>query len=153
MKNILLEKLKITKSSAMPIWLKRNPNVLSWLIEQTKDYSEIKSTQRLYILMHGEPPKCSDGNYRKFNTFDLGYRTCCHLGNKCKSVTEDRLSKHRNTMMNLYGVENSFQLESGLKLCCDPMTVQSHERNSHENHFENLIHRVKLCTVFLQLRV
>ena len=112
MKHLLLTKVESSPISALPIWLKRNPEVLNWLLNETNQYENISLSERLYIFINGIPPKCEDGNYRKFNTFTKGYRSGCHLGNKCKSVSIDRVSNQQLTMLSKYGVTNSSQLDS-----------------------------------------
>lgn len=112
MEQVLLNKIKTSKISALPIWLKRNPDVMSWLINETCQFENISISQRIYIYLHGTPPVCSDGNYRVFNTFVKGYRSGCHLGNKCEDVTIDRLAKQKLTLISKYGVTNAAQLES-----------------------------------------
>jgi G:T-mismatch repair DNA endonuclease (very short patch repair protein) len=108
----LINQLTHNKSPTIPLWLKRvRPDILSWLEQETKQYKVKNTMERVYIMLHGEPPKCLDGNYCNFNTFEKGYRTGCSLGNKCASVAQDRLTNQKATMLEKYGTENAAQLE------------------------------------------
>jgi len=112
-KETLIQQLANAKSSSIPMWLKRvKPDILQWLEQETKQYSVKNTMERVYIILNGEPPKCLDNNYCKFNTFEKGYRSGCSLGNKCLSVSHDRMTKQKTTMLEKYGVENPSQLES-----------------------------------------
>lgn len=94
------------KSSTVPGWLKRNPEIQQWVIQQTAEYQTKNIMQNLYILLNGAPEKCEYGNYRKFNTFDLGYRAGCVLGNRCQCVNKKRKSKQTATIVKKYGVSS-----------------------------------------------
>ena len=98
--------LKEHKSSTLPGFLNRNKPVLLWVEEQTSQYIVKNIMERVYILLNGAPPTCLCGNLCKFNTFDLGYRTGCVLGNKCKSVTVNRVEHQKQTLISKYGVES-----------------------------------------------
>lgn len=81
-----------------------NTDIKNWVFEQTKNYKNIENlSERLYIALYGEPPKCVEGNKRKFNTFQKGYRIGCHLGHKCPDVTSFRLANQQKTFEKKYG--------------------------------------------------
>ena len=102
--------LKHRKLCAMPKWLKTRPDIVQWLTHTTVQYPVKNTMEQVYIVLNGEPPRCSDGNYRKFNTFTTGYRTGCDLGNKCKDVIRDRIEKQQQGFLEKYGVTNSSQI-------------------------------------------
>lgn len=96
--------LKEHKSLTVPGWLKRNPDIQKWVIQQTAEYSTKNIMENLYIVLNGAPKKCEYGNYRKFNTFELGYRQGCVLGNKCPCVNKKRREKQTASIIKKYGV-------------------------------------------------
>ena len=75
------------KSSTLPGWLNRNPEVKNWVINQTNDYITKNIMESVFIIFNGVQPNCEFNNPRQFNTFELGYRKGCILGNKCKCVS------------------------------------------------------------------
>lgn len=113
LKQELINKLTVSKSITIPMWLKRvRPDILQYLEQETIQYDVKNVMERVYIVLNGEPPKCSDGNYRKFDTFEKGYRLGCNLNHKCKDVVTNRVEKQKITLMNQYGVSNAAQLDS-----------------------------------------
>lgn len=111
-RNELQHQLSISKSFALPLWLKRSrPDILNWIISETNIYSIKNIMEGVHIVLNGPPPLCSCGNPRKFNTFENGYRIGCNLGNKCIDVTKNRTEKQKITLLEKYGVTNSAQLD------------------------------------------
>jgi len=109
----LEKKLKTSKSSSIPLWLKRSrKDILEWIILETNQYQTKSIMENVYIVFNGEPPKCKCGNYRMFNTYDKGYRIGCKLGNKCLDVGYNRTLNQRATLISTYGVTNAAQLDS-----------------------------------------
>ena len=94
------------KSSTLPGWLSRNPTILEWVKNNTKDYTTKNIMESVYIILNGEPPVCSYGNTRKFNTFDIGYRVGC-TNKKCKCVSESKINGMKKSMLERYGVDNA----------------------------------------------
>lgn len=113
LKQELINQLTVSKSITIPMWLKRvRPDILKYLEQETIQYDVKNVMERVYIVLNGEPPKCSDGNYRKFDTFEKGYRLGCNLNHKCKDVVTTRVEKQKITMKQKYGVTNAAQLDS-----------------------------------------
>jgi hypothetical protein len=102
----ITEWLATHKSSTLPGFLKRNNDLVNWVNTQTSWYDVKNIMERVYILLNGAPPKCLCNNYCKFNTFDLGYRPGCNLGNKCKSVAINRVNNQKQTLLDKYGVSS-----------------------------------------------
>ena len=98
--------LKDHKSVTLPAFLKRNSELLLWVETETAQYSVKNVMERVYILLNGLQPKCLCNNPCKFNTFELGYRTGCVLGNKCKSVSINRVENQKQTLLTKYGVNS-----------------------------------------------
>ena len=95
-------------STTLPGFLKRNPDILRRLIEDTDSISDIKNNmERVYIVLNGPPPYCEFGNKKQFNTFDLGYRKGCIKGNLCKCVSKYRVNGQKATLEERYGVSNA----------------------------------------------
>ena len=112
-KTILEDQVKLHLSSTIPMWLKRvRPDILAWVLDETSQIPVKNTMERVFIIINGEPPRCSDGNYRKFNTYETGYRICCNLGHKCKDVALNRVINQRNNLLEKYGVTNAAQLDS-----------------------------------------
>lgn len=112
LKHELICKLNSTASSAIPMWLKRvRKDILEYVIKETIPYNSKSIMEMVYIVLHGPPPKCSDGNYRVFNTYEKGYRIGCSLGNKCIDVLNNRVSKQKVMLLEKYGVTNISQLD------------------------------------------
>ena len=63
MKDIILQKISTLSAYTIPKWLQVNPEVKQWIEDQTQDFSDIKITQRIHIILNGLPPKCECGNY------------------------------------------------------------------------------------------
>lgn len=112
-KQALTEQVTSHLSSTIPMWLKRvRPDILDWLIKETDQYSVKNTMERVFIIMNGEPPKCTDDNYRKFDTYEKGYRLGCNLSHKCSDVMKNRVDNQRINLMEKYGVTNAAQLQS-----------------------------------------
>ena len=92
------------KSQAFVAVLRSYPALLEQLITATDQYQPKNFSERLWILIHGEPPWCSQGNKLQFNTWDLGYRAGCVLGNRCACVGQLRMQAQKQTLMKKYGV-------------------------------------------------
>lgn len=108
---MLIDRIENHSLAGIPGWLRlARPDILAWLIEQTEAYCPSSNTERIYIVLHGEPPKCSDGNYRKFDAYTTGYRTGCKLSHRCADVIKDRREKQRQGWLEKYGVENVMAL-------------------------------------------
>jgi hypothetical protein len=109
------EKLQTLQPSGLAGWIAKTTTTREWLLEQTAQYDVPKLTQRLHIVIYGPPPYCECGNFRKFNTFVLGYRSGCDLGNKCLSVKNDRVNTQRERLLETYGVTNSFLIPESIE--------------------------------------
>ena len=92
------------KSTTLPNWLNRNPEVKQYILDNTSQYITKNIMENVYILLHGPQPVCTYNNPRQFNTFELGYRAGCILGNKCKCVSEIRMANQKQTLLTKYGV-------------------------------------------------
>lgn len=103
------------KSTTVPAWLKRNPDILDWVMQSTQQYAVKNIMESVYIVLHGAPELCSYGNKRQFNTFDLGYRKGCVLGNQCRCVAKLRLENQKTTLREKYGVETTGQVPGALE--------------------------------------
>lgn len=98
------------KSTTLPNWLKRNPSVLASLTAATIEFAPVNVMEMAYIALHNTPTKCKFGNYQKFNTFVLGYRKGCILGNKCQCIAAYRQAAQKTTLMSKYGVDTVGQI-------------------------------------------
>jgi hypothetical protein len=109
------ELLKICGSRpivGIPRWIKAaRPQLFEKIQEETRDYPTKNFMEQVYIIINGAPPKCKCGNYRVFNTFILGYRIGCVLGNACLDVSENRTEKQKITLLRKFGVSNAAKLE------------------------------------------
>jgi hypothetical protein len=85
--------------------LSKQPNLLAQLTQTTDKYDPKNLSERLWILINGEPPVCEQGNKRQFNTWELGYRAGCVLGNKCACVGKLRMQNQKITLREKYGVD------------------------------------------------
>ena len=104
----LKQQVNSNLSSTIPMWLKRvRPDILTWLLRETATYPAKHTMERVNIVLHGPPPKCSDGNYRKFDTYDKGYRLGCNLSHRCRDVIKNRQEKQKLVLMEKYGVSNA----------------------------------------------
>ena len=95
------------KSSTLPGWLNRNPLVKEWVITQTSQYTTKNIMESVFIIFNGDQPMCEFNKPLQFNTFDLGYRKGCILGNKCKCVANIRMTGLKLTLQRKYGVDNA----------------------------------------------
>lgn len=101
-----IEQILVGKSSkAFVQVLKAHPVLLQQLVAATDQYQPKNFSERLWILMHGAPPLCSMGIKRQFNTWELGYRAGCVLGNRCACVGKLRMQSQKHTLMKKYGVD------------------------------------------------
>ena len=66
--------------------------------------------ERVYITMTTTPPYCKFGNKLQFNTYEKGYRKGCILGNRCKCVSELRMTNQSATLKSKYGVTKVSQI-------------------------------------------
>jgi len=105
-KELILDWLKEHKSTTLPAWLNRNQQVKNWVLQQTSQYTTKNIMESVYIILNGEQPICEFNNPKQFNTFDLGYRKGCILGNKCKCVSKLRMKGLKTTLQKKYGVDN-----------------------------------------------
>jgi len=105
-KELILDWLKEHKSSTLPAWLNRNQQIKNWVLQQTSQYTTKNIMESVYIILNGEQPICEFNNPKQFNTFDLGYRKGCILGNKCKCVSNLRMKGLKTTLQKKYGVDN-----------------------------------------------
>jgi hypothetical protein len=113
MKDQLLEILKQRPLVGIPRWMKvSEPKLFEQIQLETVIYSPKNFMEQLYIVLNGEPPKCKCNNYRVFNTYNLGYRIGCKLGNKCLDVSENRVQKQKITLFENFGVSNVAQLDT-----------------------------------------
>jgi hypothetical protein len=143
LKQELIEKIATSKSVAIPMWLKRErTDILDFVKEQTKSYVTKSVMEQIYIILHGEPPKCGCGNYRIFNTFEKGYRIGCNLGNKCIDVALNRTTKQKNTLLETYGVTNASKLES-VKEKTKQTNLEKYGVEHHSQH-ESIKEKTKL---------
>ncbi len=106
-KELIKNWLNTHKSSTLPGWLTRNPVVKDWVIATTSDYATKNIMESVYIILNGKQPICEFNNPRQFNTFELGYRKGCILGNKCKCVSNLRMKSLKITLNDKYGVDNA----------------------------------------------
>ncbi len=74
-----------------------------WVLTQTEKYNPKNIMESVYIVLNGAPPYCECGEKKKFNTFVLGYRQCCILGNDCTFTQKRRRSNYEKTMLQKYG--------------------------------------------------
>ena len=101
-----IEQILAGKSSkAFVAVLRSHPVLLQQLIAATDHYQPKNFSERLWILLQGEPPFCSQGVKRQFNTWELGYRAGCVLGNQCACVGQLRMQAQKQTLMKKYGVD------------------------------------------------
>lgn len=114
-KQQILDWLASHKSTTLPNWLKRNPEILQWVVNQTGQYPVKNVMERVYIVLNGAPEKCKNGHYRKFNTFELGYRPGCDLGNRCKCIAELRKVNQQKTLLERYGVKSTGEIPGTLE--------------------------------------
>lgn len=105
-KEIISNWLTEHKSTTLPGWLNRNPIVKEWVIDQTARYTTKNIMEAVFIIFNGAQPSCEFNKPLQFNTFDLGYRKGCILGNKCKCVANLRMAGLKKTLQNKYGVDN-----------------------------------------------
>lgn len=103
--NDIIQWLAIHKSTTLPNWLKRNPKINEWVLQQTAEYDVKNIMERVYIILNGPPQYCEYGNKKQFATFDQGYRSGCVLGNKCKCVASLRMENQKKTLLKKYGVD------------------------------------------------
>lgn len=106
----LVEGLKKYNLVAVPKWLKSRSDIHNWLIAETEQYQPKNLMHRVYIILHGAPPVCSQGNPLQFNTYIKGYRAGCIVGNKCKCVAQKRMEGQSRTLQQKYGVSNPYQI-------------------------------------------
>lgn len=102
--------LSTHRSTTLPAWLNRNSEILTWVNDNTAQYPAKNVMERVYIVMHGVPNPCEYGNHRKFNTFELGYRKGCILGNQCKCIGKTRMAVQKATLKTKYGVDSVNQI-------------------------------------------
>jgi hypothetical protein len=126
--------LKNNKSSSMPMWLKRTqPDLLKWILDETKNYQAKNIMERVYIILNGEPLKCSDNNYRVFNTFEKGYRLGCNLSHKCSDVINNRIENQKIVLLEKYGVDNPSKIPKSKE-----KTKQTNlKKYGYEHHNQN----------------
>jgi hypothetical protein len=107
--------LSTHKSSTLPNWLNRNPTIKQWVIDSTNNYTVKNIMERVYILQNGSQPFCKYNNPLQFNTYELGYRKGCILGNKCRCVAELRQTNQVATLLKKYGVSSTGQIPGSLE--------------------------------------
>lgn len=149
----LENQVKNNKSFTIPLWLKRSrKDILSWIYHKTQDFPSRKIIERVYIVLHGNPPKCSCGNFKKFNTFEKGYRIGCELGNKCLDVTKNRIENQKLTMLERYNVGNASQLESTRqKIKKTNLEKYGVEHHSQNNDIKSKTYRTRKARTTEQL--
>ena len=91
-------------STSFPGLIKRHAGIFQSLISATDKFNPKNINHRIWIVIHGEPPVCSQGNQLQFNTWTKGYRKGCILGNKCQCVGVIRMKGQRATLQQKYGV-------------------------------------------------
>jgi hypothetical protein len=106
-KEIISNWLAEHKSTTLPGWLNRNPLVRDWVVDQTAQYLTKNIMESVFIIFNGAQPICEFNKPLQFNTFELGYRKGCILGNKCKCVANLRMAGLKLTLQNKYGVDNA----------------------------------------------
>lgn len=104
LKEKILDLIQDQHPSSFRSLLKRNPEVFQELITTTAHHHPRNISESVWIAINGEPPRCTQNQKRKFNTWYLGYRIGCELGNKCKCIADIRMSKQQATMEAKYGV-------------------------------------------------
>lgn len=126
LKNRLLTLFNGKNAKAYPTIIRFDINLYKEIVNATNRFLPESDSERCYIILNGEPPKCKYGNKRKYNTFIIGYRTGC-VDPTCTcskesqrekvsawqaSVTvEQRKTMHekaKETYYNKYGVDNPF---------------------------------------------
>lgn len=133
-KQDLLDYLSHHSSFSAPMWLKRvRKDILAWILQETQQFETKNIMENVFIILNGNPPICSDGNYRKFDTYDKGYRICCHLGNKCIDVKHNRISNQKQTLIKTYGVEIAMDVP-GVK---EKIKQTNIKRYGVEHHSQN----------------
>jgi len=106
-KEIINAWLSEHKSSTLPGFLKRNPAIKDWVVSQTSQYTTKNIMESVFIILNGPQPVCEFNNPKQFNTFDLGYRKGCILGNKCRCISNIRMEVLKDTLQSKYGVDNA----------------------------------------------
>lgn len=114
-KNQIKTWLQDHKSTTLPAWLKRNPSILSQVESNTSQYETKNIMEQVYIVLNGPPGYCKYGNKLQFNTFELGYRKGCVLGNKCKCVSDLRIKNQKSTLIKKYGVTTTGKIPGVLE--------------------------------------
>lgn len=111
-KQALAHKLSTCGLNTIPKWVSCNADIKEWIFSETQNYDAKNIMERIHIILNGPPPTCEYGNKLQFNTYALGYRSGCVLGNKCKCVSDARTKKRIETLQSQYGVDNVFQLHT-----------------------------------------
>lgn len=106
-KTMIMNWLSEHKSTTLPAWLNRNQEVKDWVLKQTSQYTTKNIMESVFIIFNGKQPICEFNNPKQFNTFELGYRKGCILGNKCKCVANLRMKGLKSTLQTRYGVDNA----------------------------------------------
>ena len=104
-----------------------NLDLLEWVRSQAAVYNPVNLNHAIHIIINGEPPRCPQGFYRSFNTYEKGYhigcveKTCdCNRQSQAeklksyhKNLTAEQkaanLAAARETSMANWGVPNPMQ--------------------------------------------
>lgn len=114
-----------TSPHALARTVKSNTVLWDTILRETKIYTDISDSERMYIWYYDVNPLCQRGNHRKYNTFVLGYRNSCNINSNCECLHESRskassamhasrtpeqiaamVEKQQKTMIEKYGVLN-----------------------------------------------
>lgn len=141
-----------------------NLDLLEWVKLQTAAYNPVNLNHAIHIIIHGEPPKCPNGYYRKFNTYEKGYYTGCveetcncdrqSQAEKLKSYHENlsaeqkaaNLAAARKTSVANWGVSNPMQSPEQL----EKLRQRNLEKTGYEWHTQVPDTRAKMKQTWLE---
>ena len=105
----MIEELKKLDGQKIKCLQKRNPELVSWIMNKTSNMANISLAERIYIIINKDKIlPCENGNKKRFESFSIGYRYCSM---NCFCQIKDAALKRKQTNLKLYGVENTFQSE------------------------------------------
>jgi hypothetical protein len=92
LKNRLLALFEGKNAKAYPTIIRYDIDLYQEIVNATNRFLPETDSERCYIILNGEPPKCKYGNKRKYNSFVLGYRTGC-IDPECNCARESQREK------------------------------------------------------------
>lgn len=128
MKTKVLELIKDKPKHFSKI-IKNSPELYKWILDNTKIQSE-NFSEMVYSAIYSESNICQNGNTKKFNSINEGYRFCgpankcsCALASVKEKVTQAKnsytdkkrkqiVARRINTTLSRYGVKNNAQTEA-----------------------------------------